>query len=375
MRRLGVLLLLFSAFALPGAQAQELVPITSRAVAWVMLQHAPSDTDSRGAMWTDKWPTLRGVKGADFRYDARGDSDGDLLRAYVWPRADEPYACSEYSTCVELAGPGETQVILGWQELEPEEDPGIVFVTAIHGTEASTAYYAGPSITKDPRKLDLPIPVETLVAIATDPRLRLQTTPDVVAAGETVAKWKGGEQDPSQWDIVPSNHRAQIGAMLISRGGWAYYKRVRRSPQRFAFGEGALGGRADRRWIAEGDPSVIDVVASPNWPRWLAEKPCQDEKFAGRCRKFKGKRGPVWFFYKPGKGTQPGFAWALQRRVDQVIAMRTQPRRGQIPKGFRAAQLSVDWWGSMERTVKQPLVGVTTERRVLDFTREQFGRS
>jgi len=45
MRRLGVLLLLFSAFALPGAQAQELVPITSRAVAWVMLQHAPSDTD------------------------------------------------------------------------------------------------------------------------------------------------------------------------------------------------------------------------------------------------------------------------------------------------------------------------------------------
>jgi hypothetical protein len=83
----------------------------------------------------------------------------------------------------------------------------------------------------------------------------------------------------------------------------------------------------------------------------------------------------VWFFYKPGKGTQPGFAWALQRRVDQVIAMRTQPRRGQIPKGFRAAQLSVDWWGSMERTVKQPLVGVTTERRVLDFTREQFGRS
>jgi hypothetical protein len=202
MRRLGVLLLLFSAFALPGAQAQELVPITSRAVAWVMLQHAPSDTDSRGAMWTDKWPTLRGVKGADFRYDARGDSDGDLLRAYVWPRADEPYACSEYSTCVELAGPGETQVILGWQELEPEEDPGIVFVTAIHGTEASTAYYAGTEHHEGSPQTGPADPGRDPGRDRHRPRLRLQTTPDVVAAGETVAQVEGRRAGPE-----PVGHR------------------------------------------------------------------------------------------------------------------------------------------------------------------------
>ena len=59
--------------------------------------------------------------------------------------------------------------MLAWQELEPEEDPGIVYVIDRRDGEDVIADYSGVSIEGDPRGLDLAITLDELAEIVTDP--------------------------------------------------------------------------------------------------------------------------------------------------------------------------------------------------------------
>ena len=101
----------------------------------------------------------------------------DSLDVAVAPTTDSPLVCADQSffdRCVDLDDDGSGgRVWLGWQELEPEEDPGIVYVIDRRDGEDVVVSYVGTSITGDPRGLDLGVSLEQMVAVATDQRLTL----------------------------------------------------------------------------------------------------------------------------------------------------------------------------------------------------------
>ncbi|MEZ5097880.1 MAG: hypothetical protein R2731_18475, partial [Nocardioides sp.] len=75
-------------------------------------------------------------------------------------------------------------VRLAWQVEQPEEDPGYVYLLADRGGESHLVGWGGDLITGDPRALDLGVSVEQLLAILTDPGFGMETSPELVAAGE-----------------------------------------------------------------------------------------------------------------------------------------------------------------------------------------------
>ena len=77
-----------------------------------------------------------------------------------------------FDECVRFEHEG-TDLLLGWQELEPEEDPGVVFVIDRRDDEDVVVSYGGVSITRDPRELDLGISLDAMADIAADERLTL----------------------------------------------------------------------------------------------------------------------------------------------------------------------------------------------------------
>ncbi|MFL6105876.1 MAG: hypothetical protein ACJ72L_02860, partial [Marmoricola sp.] len=62
-------------------------------------------------------------------------------------------------------------LVLVWAKEEPEEDPGVIHLYLEKDGAGVLLSYAGPSITGDPRKQDLPIDVDTLEDIVRDPRV------------------------------------------------------------------------------------------------------------------------------------------------------------------------------------------------------------
>ena len=52
--------------------------------------------------------------------------------------------------------------------------------------------YSGPAITGDPRDIDLPVPVDTLVVIVTDPRVAPTTSQAAVDSGTDIDYWLDG---------------------------------------------------------------------------------------------------------------------------------------------------------------------------------------
>lgn len=97
------------------------------------------------------------------------------LAVVVAPTTDSPLVCADesfFDECVDESVDGH-DVTLAWQELEPEEDPGVVYVIDRREGEDVAVQVIGASITGDPRHLDLGVPLEDLAALVTDPRLSL----------------------------------------------------------------------------------------------------------------------------------------------------------------------------------------------------------
>ena len=218
------------------------MPITQRAIAAMALEHAPTDTTHRQATWTG--PHYRGGGlGADLRYHGDGESDGDLLRVFVTPKPGPDHPCrGRHPRCESRLVDG-GRLTLSWAEEEPEEDPGYVDVLMQRGDETVDVLWAGDVITGDPRDQDLFIPVDTLEDIAQDPLISMTTSPEVVAAGDALEDWKGGEPDPHAGDRVPSTDRAIAHSYWLHFGGYARFHHLRPSPLRPAFGPVAIGGR------------------------------------------------------------------------------------------------------------------------------------
>jgi hypothetical protein len=186
----ALLILLLAACGSESPEADEPsdVPITSRAVAAVALEYVPEDTTERGPTYVEPGQEAETV-GADLRYDGDGEYDGDLVSVQVTTDLPEVFCEPGDDRCVERAVDGGTLYLL-WEEVAPEEDPGVVSVAMVRGEEMVLVGYSGVAIEGDPREQDLPVPVETMEELAQDERLSLTTTQDVVDAGGDVDDWQ-----------------------------------------------------------------------------------------------------------------------------------------------------------------------------------------
>lgn len=185
-----------------GSPAAGSVPLTPRAVAAVLAEHAPGATLS-----TPGSPGTIEAEGPSTPYaDAFVSAQAlygvlDGTETHVTVTAAEGLPASRVECGGDLLGEScerlDDGVLLSWDDVEPEEDPGVVYVVAGNADRAVTLKMTGPSITGDPRDLDLPVPVAAMERVVTDPRLALLTTPEAVAAGESVAPWADEEPAPA----------------------------------------------------------------------------------------------------------------------------------------------------------------------------------
>ena len=116
------------------------------------------------------------------------------LTVVVAPRSSSPLVCAEptfFDACVADSVDGH-EVTIAWQRLEPEEDPGVVYVIDRRTEEDVLVKVSGASVTGDPRDLDLGVPLGDLAALVTDPRLSLTTSQSVVELGADVEIEQGG---------------------------------------------------------------------------------------------------------------------------------------------------------------------------------------
>jgi hypothetical protein len=158
-------------------------PITARAVAAVALEHLPTDTSSRSP------ETREGIVGAEFRYGADGEYDGDYLAVGVSESRGDADPCRNMDRC-ETEDVEGGELIVAWQALVPEVDPGVVVVAMRRPGEDVTAYYVGDNIEGDPRELDLTISVAEMEAVVQDQRISLTTSAEVIELGEQLEDFR-----------------------------------------------------------------------------------------------------------------------------------------------------------------------------------------
>jgi len=161
----------------------ELVPATDGALAAVALEHVDATPSRSDPLHRPEDFGGPGTIGADIRFGSDGEYDGDLLRLVASPSPAEHANCADLSPCERIETDRGT-VLLSWVEEAPEEDPGAVSVLLPLGDTYLRVYQAGQKITGDPRDLDLPISVDDMIAVITDPRYGLLTTDEMVDEGE-----------------------------------------------------------------------------------------------------------------------------------------------------------------------------------------------
>lgn len=152
-------------------------PITARAVAAVALEHVPTNTSSRTAASED------GVVGAEFRYGTDGEYDGDMLVVGVAKARMARMVCRGMEGCERQDVEG-GELVVAWQEVTPEADPGVVTVAMVRDDEVVVAFYQGTTIEGDPRDQDLSVPVGDMEAVVRDQRISLTTSAEVIELGE-----------------------------------------------------------------------------------------------------------------------------------------------------------------------------------------------
>lgn len=343
-----------------GAEPAD-VPLTQRGMAAIALDYLPSDYSHVGASYIDRRHPV-GFRGADFRYHADGEDDGDLLAVEAWPTR-KPQDCGDDARCVALGDDDGDPVYLNWAVVEPEEDPGLVAVWVNHPGVTMLALYAGPDITRDPRTMDLPISVEAMRALVTDDRLRLMTTQEVVDAGRSVPRWRGSQPDPYSYQRLPQTDVGQAYALPVAWGSLGRWADARRSPVRHRFGPDAVGGRVVhlRGWAM--DPTTIDAVAARRTPDFL-RRPCHRDRFAGHCVRTGPRQRPIHFLWRPAHGAKPGVVWVTQRRDRVTVALRLVG--GPVPERRKAAMRASGFHDWLRYAIRDRGLGLVTDKRVLD---------
>ena len=161
-------------------------PITARALAVVMDDH--TGTPSEAGEETDMEETGPHLVAAA-RMSHRGDGPGSLSMG-VGRDLDLPADCADVLEMFGLATCAAVDSgLLYWEVESPGEDPGVVYLQVAKGRTDVLFFYSGPSITGDPRDVDMPVSVTDMQSIAADPRVDVTTSEETVEAGEAIDYW------------------------------------------------------------------------------------------------------------------------------------------------------------------------------------------
>lgn len=357
-------------------KASERVPITDRAIAAIGLEHLPAGTKHRRSM--DRGNQYLDAMGAELDY---GEVSVRVMVEPADPVREDP--CDVSIECIELKADDGTPMTLGWQALEPEEDPGVVWVWLRRGDDEIRVSVSGSEVTEeDPREQDLGVPAEDLIAAAGDPLLRLRTSPEAVAAGKELDDWEGGEPDPEARDIVPSTDRALAAAYLSTRGAYGEFSLIEPSPLKATFGEGALGARLHGGGF-DTAPIVVDWLATSQPPAWLKGDLCASKRFRGHCEAYAPYEeytggiaemgppalppatGPIYLMWTPTAPGVPGEVWAVQQRPDQLVAFHQTGFR--VPARQAAVEAAVEWDG-LHQQLGVGTIGLETSKEIAEDT-------
>jgi hypothetical protein len=166
------------------------VPITARAVAAITAEHL--GRPSRAQVDEDPYGLHHPVAATRVRYHAHGDYDGDLVAVLVGTgldrREDNCPSVQSRGGCFTVDG-----VRVTWSPAIPEEDPGAIGIVAPRrGGVYVIVVYSGTEITGDPRKRAVSLPLDDLVALASDARIDRTTTQAAVDAGNGLDYWTFG---------------------------------------------------------------------------------------------------------------------------------------------------------------------------------------
>lgn len=164
-------------------------PTTPPSLAFVVSEHVDLEPTKAGVDWAaDNYRHLFPHPKRAIAASTNFAGEGNIVVVVVAPEREKDGPSCEDGFCADL-GDG---ITLTWDEVAPEEDPGLVVVTAELGTHTVVLRYSGPNITGDPRDLDLPISVDTLVDIVTDPRVAPTTSQEAIDSGEEIDFWLDG---------------------------------------------------------------------------------------------------------------------------------------------------------------------------------------
>ena len=156
----------------PDPQVQESpADLSPDGIAAVVADHV-----ERPAQEVAAWDVMTRELGVESPGASIDYGSGVGLAVSVAPTSDSPFVCADesfFDACVDFDHDGH-ELALGWQQEEPEEDPGVVYVVDRREDEDVLVRYTGASITGDPREQDLGISVEEMADVVTDARLTLR---------------------------------------------------------------------------------------------------------------------------------------------------------------------------------------------------------
>lgn len=164
-------------------------PTTPRSLAYVVSEHVDLEPTKAGVDWAaDNYRRLFPHPKRAVAASTNFAGEGNIVVVGTSPEREKEGPSCEDGFCADL-GDG---ITLTWDEVAPEADPGLVVVIAELDTHTVVLRYSGPEITGDPRDLDLPISVDTLVDLVTDPRVAPTTSRKAIDSGEEIDFWLDG---------------------------------------------------------------------------------------------------------------------------------------------------------------------------------------
>ena len=344
----------------PVSPADAAEPITQRAIAAIALDHLPQTTSSRQASFTDV-NDPQGALGADLRYGADGEDDGDLVRVYLTPDTDSVGDCTE--RCDQRPVDGGT-LSFGWGPEEPEEDPGSFGVALALADQTISASFFGPTITKDPRQMaGLLVTPEMLEAIVLDPRLRGLTTQAVLDAGEALEDWDGGEPDPESYRVLDSDAES-LAAFWRTSLDW-YGERPPRitsvTDSPLVDSLGVTGSRHvsaritldSTRWRPY---DTLDLIVSKVPPANSATPPCKTPLAHCDRGNYGATTAPTYVTWNDGPD---GVVWVFYRRS----------RSSYLTARFTGWDVPASWEGALPGDLDWlALIGTFSEKDYFGFT-------
>ncbi|WP_406031553.1 hypothetical protein OG801_23085 [Nocardioides sp. NBC_00163] len=227
----------------PGNQ-----PATPEAIAAITLQRVPVQPEAfeGGDVYfeQDEVGTVL-LWGADHSLEVKaGAVDDDLLSTW----------CHDgMSGCVEMKAATGTSTV-AWDLATDDGTPGQLMVSHASGGVERRAAYVGEKITGDPRKLDLEVSVDDLVALVTDPRLGTKTTMKM-----TKAQVSGFPSEGANGTDEVALTAGAIAAGLLETKAYADIDSFEKADVS-AYGKGAFGV------VGTTPGGTVTAVHAPNLP-------------------------------------------------------------------------------------------------------------